>query len=68
MNKKTRLTLIFTGLAILIIGGGLTALLWCVITGFDLIAWFSSKTAMIVYFLLGVYLLFVGYAFIKYKE
>ena len=68
MNKKTRLILLLTGFVILLIGGGLTSLIRCVITKFDLIAFFSSKTAMIIYFLAIMYGLFTIFVFLKFKE
>lgn len=34
------------------------------LAGFDILAWFSSKYAMIVYIVLGMYAFFVAYIFI----
>lgn len=34
------------------------------LAGFDILAWFSSKYAMIVYIVLGLYVFFVAYVFI----
>lgn len=34
------------------------------LAGFDILAWFSSKYAMIVYIVLGLYAFFVAYVFI----
>lgn len=67
MDKKTRRTLILTGLGLLFLAG-LSALIWCLVTGYNLLAWFVSETAYVVYFLLLVYVGFILYVILKYKR
>lgn len=67
MNKKTRRSLILSGIGLLLLAG-LSALIWCLITGYDILAWFTSETAFVVYFLLMIYVGFVLYVLLKYKR
>ena len=62
MNKRNR-TLIICGLVWAILALVLT-ILGFILSGGDIIAWFSSKWAMYLYVFLGVYLLVVVIAFV----
>ena len=62
MNKRNR-TLIICGLVWAVLALVLT-ILGFILSGGDLIAWFSSKWAMYLYVFLGVYLLVVVIAFV----
>lgn len=58
MNKKTKL-------ALMLVGGGLLifaliiGLIYCAIQKIDIIWWLGSKWAITLYFLAGIYALFV---------
>ena len=67
MDKKTRRSIILSGIGLLLLAG-LTGLIRCLITGYDILAWFTSKTAFVVYFLLMIYIGFVLYVLLKFKR
>ena len=67
MDKKTRRSIILSGIGLLLLAG-LTGLIRCLITGYDILAGFTSETAFVVYFLLMIYVGFVLYVLLKYKR
>lgn len=57
MGLKLKWALIVGGFALL---GGAALVLGFWLGGFDVLGWFTTKWAFIVYFFAGAYLLFVG--------
>lgn len=57
MSTKLKWALIVGGFAIL---GGIALVLGFWIAGFDILGWFTTKWAFIVYFFVGAYLLLIG--------
>lgn len=58
MNKKTRLIIILIGIGLLLLAG-ILGILYCVITGYNILSWFTTKWAYMVYFLIAIYIGFV---------
>lgn len=57
MSLKLKWALIVGGFAI---AGGIALVLGFYLAGFDILGWFTTKWAFIVYFFLGAYALFIG--------
>lgn len=61
MSPKLKWGLI---IGVFLLAGGVSLIIGFWIAGFDILGWFTTKWAFIVYFFLGAYLAFLGGVFI----